>query len=328
MKKLLDIKNLKVTFQTQGHEFRAVRGIDFSLSESETLGIVGESGCGKSALAKALIKLHPARTACISGEIRYKGEDLIPLSEVAMNRIRGKEIGMIFQDAATSFNPTLKMGVQLLEGFHKHFPNYSMKESTEVVCELLRKAGLPHPEKILASYPFMLSGGMRQRAMIALTLAFKPQILVADEPTTAIDALIQARILELLKQQQAATKMGIIMITHDMRLVAQFCDRVMVMYGGMIVESAPIDRLFQNPQHPYTKGLLKAIPPLDHDQGDPLTSIEGSPPHLATLKSTYCSFCSRCPERMNICAMASPSLFQVNDLHLSACFKNDPRCKQ
>lgn len=324
MKKLLDVKNLKVTFQTQGQELHAVRGIDFSLFEGETLGIVGESGCGKSSLARSLIKLLPARTSDVSGEISYKGDRLDSFSETAMRQIRGKEIGMVFQDSATAFNPTLKMDVQIIEGYLQHFPESSVKEARAIACEMLRKVGLPHPEQIMNAYPYTLSGGMRQRAMIALTLACKPQILLADEPTTALDLTTQGRIFALLKQQQAETRMGILLITHDMNVVARCCDRVMVMYGGVIVESSTVDELFRHPRHPYTKGLLRAIPRLDLAKDELLKPIEGSPPHL-TLPLTYCSFCSRCPESMNICAMESPPLFQVEENHWSACFKNDPR---
>lgn len=324
MKKLLDIKKLNVTFQTQGLNLHAVRGINFSLFEGESVGIVGESGCGKSAAAKSLIKLLPYKTAKISGEIWFKDKNLVAFSETEMQRIRGKDIGMIFQDTATSLNPTLKMGFQIIEGYRKHFPKVSQKQAKEITCEMLNKVGMAHPEKIMSSYPYMLSGGMRQRAMIALTLACKPEILLADEPTTALDVITQMRILNLLKQYQAETKIGIVLITHDMRLIAQFCERVIVMYAGMIVETANVHELFNNPQHPYTKGLINAIPRLDHSQKNRLISIEGNPPNL-TLPLNYCGFCCRCCDSMNICATSSPVLTQITDTHWSACFKNDPK---
>lgn len=322
MKKQLDVKNLNVTFKTQGQELQAVRGIDFSLFEGETLGIVGESGCGKSTVAKAFLQLLPKKIAEVKGEIWYESKNLMSLSESEMQRMRGKELGMIFQDTASSLNPTLKIGTQIKEGYRKHFPLTSQKEVTEIVYDILNKVGLS--QEILEAYPYTLSGGMRQRAMIALALICKPKILLADEPTNALDLTIQSRILNFLKQNQKEMKTSILLITHDLGLAAQFCDRVLVMYAGKIIESAPVDTLFQNPQHPYTKGLFQAIPRPHYAQKYSLKPIEGRPPNL-TLSINHCSFCNRCPDSMNICAIHSPPLFQTTEFHGCACFKNDPR---
>lgn len=309
----------------QGGGLHVVRGVDFHLSEGETVGIIGESGCGKSATAKALTRLHPTSTTRISGEIWIEGDNILSYSESQLRQLRGKSIGMIFQDAATSLNPTMTIGAQMTEGYCKHFVNAFKQEATQIACRMLHQVGIHHPEEILTCYPHALSGGMRQRVMIAITLICKPQILLADEPTTALDPITQKNILSLLKQEQKGTGMSILFITHDMRLVANFCDRVMVMYGGKIVESADVQEIFHNPQHPYTKGLLNAIPQQNHAEEYSLTSIEGSPPNLG-LSLPYCSFCCRCPNAMNICAKARPPLFPIGRSHWSACFKHDPRC--
>lgn len=323
MKKNLEVKDLHVTFQMQNSQLHAVRGIDFFLTEGETVGIVGESGCGKSATAKALIRLHSSLNTRSSGEIWFDEENIAAFSERQMREVRGKGIGMIFQDSAASLNPAMTIGAQLTEGYYKRFIHASKAEARDAACQMLHRVGMPSPETTMASYSHTLSGGMRQRALIAMILICKPKILLADEPTTALDPINQRDILHLLRQQQKETGMSILFITHDMRLVADFCDRVMVMYGGRIVESASAKEIFHTPKHPYTVGLLHAIP----KKGSFLTAIEGGPPNLS-LSLPYCSFCSRCPDAMNICAKSTPPLFQIAESHWNACFKYDPRCPQ
>ncbi|HSX12496.1 MAG TPA: ABC transporter ATP-binding protein, partial [Rhabdochlamydiaceae bacterium] len=285
---LLKVSNLQVSFRLHKRLLKAVRGVSFTLNEGEILGIVGESGSGKSAMAKALVKLLP-NSALISGEVLFQGEDLIPWTEKQMQKVRGKQIATIFQDPITSLNPTLKIGTQIMEGYLRHHRHISRKEAKNYAIELLELVGIPHPEERIEEYPHTLSGGMRQRVMIALALASKPKILIADEPTTALDVTIQAQILDLMKKITEKTGTSIILITHDMSVVAGFCDRVMVMYAGKIVETAPVMPLFEVPRHPYTKRLLESIPRLDMPRDKPLLPIEGSPPDLSR-EMTGCAF--------------------------------------
>ncbi len=238
-----------------------------------------------------------------------------------MQGIRGKEMGMIFQDPMTSLNPTIKVGRQIAEGYLRHFPKATRDQALAIAIETLKQVGIPHPEERFDAYPHTLSGGMRQRVMIAIALACRPKILIADEPTTALDVTIQAQILDLLQAIQHKTKTSILLITHDMSVVAKMCDRVMVMYAGQIVESASVEKLFSSPQHPYTQRLLSAIPRLNQPKDHPLTPIEGTPPNLIhPLKG--CAFCARCCDAMKICAENHPSLVEVNPAHFSACFKH------
>lgn len=313
MTPLLCIKNLKVTFLTSKGPLCAVRGIDFSVFKGEIVGIVGESGCGKSAAVKALTRLVPAE---IHGQILYEGTDLLTYSERKMRSIRGKEISMIFQDPMTSLNPTMTIGKQIMEGYLEHFPLASRKEAKGKALAMLKKVGV---EGRFDDYPHTLSGGMRQRVMIALALACEPKLLLADEPTTALDVTIQAQILALLKEIQKEMHTTIILISHDLSVVAHFCDRILVMYGGKIIESAPVTTLFSSPQHPYTKQLIAAIPRLDQKKDEPLRTILGTPPNL--LNPIHgCSFCPRCPSAMQVCALREPPSNQVGQEHLSACF--------
>lgn len=324
MSTILDVRNLHVKFRTLGGTLHAVRGIDFSLFEGETLGIVGESGCGKSATAKALMQLNPRYSSELAGEVLYQGKNLLCLSERQMREIRGKEMGMIFQDPMTSLNPTIKIGRQIIEGYLHHFPKTPYRHAETIAIDTLRQVGIPNPEERFDTYPHTLSGGMRQRVMIAVALACRPKILLADEPTTALDVTIQAQILDLLKSIQQKTKTSILLITHDMSVVAKMCDRVLVMYAGQIVECAPVEQLFSSPQHPYTQRLLLAIPRLNQPKDHPLIPIEGTPPNLShPMKG--CGFCARCPEAMKICIEQNPELFKVGLAHYSACFKCDPR---
>ncbi len=322
MKKILDIRNLNVKFRTLGKLLHAVRGVDFCLYEGETLGIVGESGCGKSATAKALIQLNSPYNCECSGEVLYQGENLLSFSEKKMQSVRGKEIGMIFQDPMTSLNPTAKIGWQIMEGYLRHFPRTPRSEARAIALETLKQVGIPHPEERFDTYPHTLSGGMRQRSMIALALACKPKILLADEPTTALDVTIQAQILDLLLEIQKETKATLLLITHDLSVIAKMCDRVIVMYAGQIVECATVGQLFSSPQHPYTQRLLSAIPRLNQPKDHPLIPIEGAPPNL-THPLKYCGFCARCPDAMKICTLEHPPLFEVATKHTCACYKYD-----
>jgi len=321
---LLKVSDLHVRFYSLGQTLHAVRGVSFSLYPGETLGIVGESGCGKSATAKALMQLNSGHHTELEGKVIYAGENLLSYPEKKMQKVRGKEMGMIFQDPMTSLNPTMKVGKQIMEGYLRHFPNASRAEARLVALDMLKKVGISAPEERFEAYPHTLSGGMRQRIVIALALACQPKILLADEPTTALDVTIQAQILDLLKELQREMQMSTLLITHDLSVVAKMCDRVIVMYAGQIVESAPVLQLFSAPKHPYTKRLLSAIPRLDQNKDDPLSPIEGTPPNLSfPLKG--CGFCSRCPEAMRICASEQPAFYTVGATHGSRCFKYDPR---
>lgn len=327
MSALLDVKDLKVTFKQSKSKVRAVRGIDFKIYPKESIGVVGESGCGKSVMAKSILQLFSTPSAKLeSGVALYNDQDLFKFSEKKMQKIRGKEIGMIFQDPMTSLNPTLRIGKQIIEGLLKHYPEITKKEAFNKAIHLLTLVGIPQPEIRFNQYPHELSGGMRQRIMIALALAPSPKILIADEPTTALDVTIQAQILALLKEIQEKTGTSILFITHDLSIVANFCDRVIVMYAGKIVETASVNDLFESPKHPYTKKLLESIPRIDLPTNKTLTPIHGSPPDLSR-EMKHCSFFERCDEKMNICLKESPTLNQVGEDHQCACFLYDPRRK-
>lgn len=320
MKATLVVRKLHVKFHSMGRELHAVRGIDFCMHEGETVGIVGESGCGKSATAKAIMQLNSRYSTTDEGEILYKNENLLKFSEKKMRSIRGKEIGMIFQDPMTSLNPTMKVGSQIMEGYLRHFPDASSRQAREAALDIMAKVGIPHPEERLDSYPHTLSGGMRQRINIAIALAVAPKILLADEPTTALDVTIQAQILTVLKKIQEETGTCILFITHDMGVVAKMCDRVIVMYAGQIVESGDVFEIFSNPQHPYTMRLLASTARLDQPKEKPLLSIEGQPPNLS-YPPEGCGFCARCPDAMRICALKPPPLIETKSGHFNACFK-------
>ncbi len=323
---LLDVEDLNVSFHMRHRSLHAVRGITFTLHEGQTIGIVGESGCGKSAAAKALVQLHPRHNTTIQGKVLYKGQNLLELSDRQMQRVRGKEISMIFQDPMSSLNPTMKIGTQITEGIKRHHPELSSQAIRQQAIDMLSKVGIPSPELRFDAYPHTLSGGMRQRVMIALALVCQPHLLIADEPTTALDVTIQAQILDLLKKIKQDGNMSIILITHDLSVVAHFCDRVLVMYAGKIVEDAPVHQLFSQPQHPYTKRLLLAIPRLDQAKNQSLHPIEGMPPNLS-LPLKGCGFCTRCEDAMHICAEQGPELIHVGPHHRAACFKHDKRAR-
>ncbi len=328
MKELLEVENLHTSFSSLSKKIAAVRGVSFKLKKGETVGIVGESGCGKSVMARSLTRLLPSVSAKIEkGAVFYKGEDLLLKSERELRKIRGKEIGMIFQDPMTSLNPTMRIIDQIIEGYVLHHPDKSKEEAALRALSLLEKVGISDAHVRLRQYPHELSGGMRQRVMIAIAMISSPSILIADEPTTALDVTIQAQILDLLKGIQKKEKMSILLITHDFSIVAGFCDRVVVMYAGEVVESASVDELFSAPKHPYTRRLLNSIPRLDLPTKKQLYSIHGSPPDLS-YKIKGCSFAKRCPHAMHICSDGKPKEIEVSPDHHTACWLFDPRIER
>lgn len=316
MKTLLEVKDLHVSFDTHAGEVQAVRGVTFELKKGETLAIVGESGSGKSVTSKALMGLIPTPPGRIkNGEIVFDGRDLTKLTEKEMQQIRGKEIAMIFQDPMTSLNPTMTIGNQIMEGLIKH-QGMSKADARKVALELLDLVGIPNPEARLKQYPHQFSGGMRQRVVIAMALACNPKLLIADEPTTALDVTIQAQILELMKDIQQKTEAAIIFITHDLGVVANVADRVAVMYAGKVVEIGTVDEVFYNPKHPYTWGLLASMPSLEGGEEE-LYAIPGTPPDLLKPPKGD-AFAARNPQALKIDFEMEPPLFKVSDTHYAA----------
>ncbi|ENQ3107539.1 ABC transporter ATP-binding protein [Bacillus cereus] len=316
MKTLLEVKDLQVSFDTHAGEVQAVRGVTFDLKKGETLAIVGESGSGKSVTSKALMDLIPKPPGRIkNGEIIFDGRDLTKLSEKEMQQIRGKEIAMIFQDPMTSLNPTMTIGNQIMEGLIKH-QGMSKADARKVALELIDLVGIPNPEARLKQYPHQFSGGMRQRVVIAMALACNPKLLIADEPTTALDVTIQAQILELMKDIQQKTEAAIIFITHDLGVVANVADRVAVMYAGKVVEIGTVDEIFYNPKHPYTWGLLASMPSLEGGE-DELYAIPGTPPDLLKPPKGD-AFAARNPQALKIDFEMEPPLFKISDTHYAA----------
>ncbi|WP_255702385.1 ABC transporter ATP-binding protein [Peptoniphilus sp. KCTC 25270] len=323
MEKILDVKNLQVSFQTFFGEVEAVRDISFSLEEGKTLAIVGESGCGKSVTANSIMQLLPKPPVVYKGgEIIYKGEDLLKKSEKEMTEIRGNMISMVFQDPMTSLNPTMKVGAQIIEGVRRH-RNISNEEGRKYAIEMLERVSVPQPEKRVNQYPHEFSGGMRQRVMIALAMASKPSLLIADEPTTALDVTVQAQILKLMKTLQKEFGASIILITHDLGVVADMADDVIVMYAGQIVEKGTVDDIFKNPSHPYTQKLLAAVPKLTMDRNETLHAIDGTPPDLYKPPQG-CAFFDRCDQAMVICENHMPGFFDSGSGHYNRCWKNHP----
>ncbi|WP_459500739.1 ABC transporter ATP-binding protein [Bacillus sp. C1] len=316
MKTLLEVKDLQVSFDTHAGEVQAVRGVTFDLKKGETLAIVGESGSGKSVTSKALMGLIPNPPGRIkNGEIVFDGRDLTKLAEKEMQQVRGKEIAMIFQDPMTSLNPTMTIGNQIMEGLIKH-QGMKKVDARKVALELLDLVGIPNPEARLKQYPHQFSGGMRQRVVIAMALACNPKLLIADEPTTALDVTIQAQILELMKDIQQKTEAAIIFITHDLGVVANVADRVAVMYAGKIVEIGTVDEIFYNPKHPYTWGLIASMPSLDGLEEE-LYAIPGTPPDLLKPPKGD-AFAPRNPQALKIDFEMEPPLFKVSDTHYAA----------
>ncbi|MFD2371843.1 ABC transporter ATP-binding protein [Brevibacillus sp. GCM10020057] len=323
MERILEVKDLHVSFHTYAGEVKAVRGVNFHVNRGEAVAIVGESGCGKSVTAQSLMKLIPMPPGEIKkGEILFNGEDIVKKSNKEMESIRGKDIGMIFQDPMTSLNPTMTVGNQITEGLIKH-QNMSRTAARQRAIELLTMVGIPQPEKRVEQYPHEFSGGMRQRAMIAIALACSPKLLIADEPTTALDVTIQAQILDLMKELQKKTGTSIILITHDLGVVAEMCDRVIVMYAGKVIETGTVDDIFYNPQHPYTKGLLRSVPRLDLNRDEPLTPIFGTPPDLLR-PPVGCGFTARCESAMRVCQEFDPELKDISATQRAACWLQHP----
>ena len=315
------VKNLKVSFATPVKELVAVRGISYQLNQGETLALVGESGCGKTVSALSILRLIEEPPGKImSGEIFFNGKDLLKLTKRELQVHRGKDIAMVFQDPMTSMNPVLTIGEQIIETLLRHI-SLSRKEAREKSLKLLEQVEMPSPKEKLDQYPHQLSGGMRQRAMIAMALSCSPRILIADEPTTALDVLIQAQILDLLKKIKNETQMSILLITHDLGVVAEIAKRVMVMYAGEIVESGPVLDLFRSPLHPYTIGLMKSIPTLKPTQGKlpKLNEISGVVPSLSQIPSG-CPFHPRCPSAETRCKTEKPKLKKIANEYSVSCW--------
>ncbi len=321
---MLEVKDLEVSFSTYAGEVQAVRGVSFDLHKGEALAIVGESGCGKSVTAQTIMRLIPMPPGNIKkGQIMFDGDkDLAKLSDKDMEHIRGYEMGMIFQDPMTSLNPTMTVGKQIAESLVKH-QKLSQKAAIEQAVEMLKLVGIPSPESRVKQYPHELSGGMRQRVMIALALACRPKLLIADEPTTALDVTIQAQIIDLMQDLQKKLGMSIIIITHDLGVVANIAQRVVVMYAGKVVEVGKVDDVFYNSKHPYTWGLLASMPRLDQNSDEPLMPIDGTPPDLFA-PPVGCAFAARCAYAMDICKKIDPELTEIGKGHTAACWLNHP----
>ena len=320
---VLDVQGLKTVFKTRGGEVHAVNDVSFNLKAGELLGVVGESGSGKSVTMMSLLGLLPMPPAEIrAGRVMFDGQDLLKVSAEELRKVRGGKIGFIFQDPMTSLNPVFTVGYQIAEPLRKHL-GMSKKEAAARSQELLELVGIPDAERRLDDYPHQFSGGMRQRVMIAIALACDPQVLIADEPTTALDVTIQAQILELMQELREKLGMAVIWITHDLGVIAGIADRVMVMYGGQVVEHAPVQELFSNPQHPYTAALLKTIPSISGKRAARLTVIEGQPP-LVVGAPTSCPFRERCAKAMPVCAVKVPTRYEIGAGHDTACLLADP----
>jgi len=317
MTALLEVADLRTEFMTDRGVIRAVDGVSLSVRQGETLGIVGESGCGKSITSLSIMQLLPKRIGRVaSGEVRFQGKDMLKLSGREIRKIRGNRMAMIFQEPMTSLNPVFKIGKQISESARYHL-KLGKREAWKRSVDMLRKVGIPRPEKIADQYPHQLSGGMRQRVMIAMAMVCNPQLLIADEPTTALDVTIQAQILDLMRELQQTENMAIVMITHDLGVVAEMCDRVMVMYAGQVVEETDVKTLFSDPKHPYTRGLLASLPQLAGDQ-DRLSSIPGQVPNPAQMP-VGCRFAPRCPVREERCERVQPELLETGPGHRCRC---------
>lgn len=322
--RILNIENLKISFDTYAGEVEAVRGVSFHIDKGETLAIVGESGCGKSVTIQSIMKLvsmPPGRLK--DGVIEYFGTDIASYNEKKMQNLRGKEMSMIFQDPMTSLNPTMRIGRQILEGLKKH-TGLKKKEAEEHIIRLLQDVGISNPNKNILRYPHMFSGGMRQRVMISIALACNPKILFADEPTTALDVTTQAQILKLMNDLKEKLGTSIVLITHDLGIVARMADRVAVMYAGKIVETGNANDIFYSPKHPYTLGLLKSLPRMDLSKETKLEIIPGTPTNLINPPKG-CSFADRCKYSMNICKRLDPPEMENTKGHFSSCWLLDER---
>ncbi len=325
--KILDVKNLHVYFDTYAGVVKAIRDVSFHVNKGESLAIVGESGSGKSVTVQTIMKLIPMPPGRIAeGEILFKDRDIVKMNESEMRKIRGGEIGMIFQDPMTSLNPTMTVGKQIAEGIMTH-QNVSRKEAMAKALEMLKAVNIPNAEERINAYPHQFSGGMRQRVVIAIALACNPDLLIADEPTTALDVTVQAQILDLMNELKQKLNTAIILITHDLGVVADVAQRVIVMYGGEIMEEASVIDIFKNPKHPYTWGLIKSIPRLDIDRDkEKLSSIDGTPPDLFS-PPVGCPFAPRCEYAMEICSKAKPGMKKAGEGHSVSCWLLDERAE-
>ncbi|MFC1534479.1 ABC transporter ATP-binding protein [Thermodesulfobacteriota bacterium] len=317
---ILRVRNLVTAFDTEAGRIRAVDGVGFEVKKGQTFGIVGESGCGKSVTALSIMRLLPKPSGIIeAGEILFKDQSITDLPAEKMHEIRGNRISMIFQEPMTALNPVHSIGKQLMEIFQIHFSDMTDDDIREQSLDMLQKVGIPDPMERLKNYPHQISGGMRQRVMIAMALATKPDIIIADEPTTALDVTIQAQILDLMKDLQHETGMAIIFITHDLGVIAETCDEVLVMYAGKVVETATIFDLFKMPKHPYTLGLLSSIPRLDNPRKIKLDTIRGMVPSIYDFPRG-CRFQNRCPHAMQGCEIESPPLKSLGNEHSVSCY--------
>ncbi|WP_462409911.1 ABC transporter ATP-binding protein [Neobacillus sp. Marseille-QA0830] len=324
MSHLLDVKNLEVNFKTYGGEVKAVRNVSFHVDKGEIVAIVGESGSGKSVTVQSIMGLIPTPPGKIkNGQVLFDNKDLLKLSKREFQKVKGSKISMVFQDPMTSLNPTMKVGKQIEEGLivHQHL---SKADAKKRAIEMIKLVGIPNPEERYSQYPHEFSGGMRQRVMIAIALACNPELLIADEPTTALDVTIQAQVLDLMKDLRDKMDTAIILITHDLGVVAETAERVMVMYAGMMVETGTVEEVFANPKHPYTWGLMASRPDPQADGKERLVPIEGSPPDLFSPPKG-CPFAPRCPYAMEICLGEMPPEFEVEKGHTAKCWLNDPR---
>ncbi|HOU32186.1 MAG TPA: ABC transporter ATP-binding protein [Synergistaceae bacterium] len=324
---LLEVRDLRVNFATYGGTVQAVRGLSFSMEAGECLALVGESGCGKSVTAQSLLRLVPHPPATTTGSVRFDGRELLDLSEREMNRLRGAAFGMVFQDPMTSLNPTMPVGRQIEEALREH-ERLSRSAARERVLDMLRLVGMPEPERRYGQYPHECSGGMRQRVLIAMALVCGPRLIVADEPTTALDVTIQAQILDILKNLQSRLGTALLLITHDLGVVAHMAHRIAVVYAGRIVETAPVRELFARPSHPYTRRLLCSRPSLDGEAArGPLCAIKGTPPDLFA-PPPGCGFAPRCDYAMALCGTTPPPALGVGTGHRSSCWLLHPQARE
>ncbi len=317
--KILEVKNLHTSFFTDSGEVKAVNGVSFDLDAGKILGIVGESGSGKSVTAYSIMQILASTGKVVDGQILYRGEDILKYDANQMRQFRGKKCSIIFQDPMTSLNPTFTIGSQLMEAILLH-TSRNKQEAHDRAAEMLTLVGVNEPEKRLKQYPLELSGGMRQRVMIAMALACEPDILIADEPTTALDVTIQAQILELMQELQKKLGMAIILVTHDLGVIAGMCDEIIVMYGGRVCERGTAEDIFYSPKHEYTKGLLRSIPSTSN-QKEKLVPIGGTPINLLNMPKG-CAFCARCSEAMKVCLEAVPEELQLSESHYASCWMN------
>ena len=317
-KKVIEVENLSTVFRPKKEKIRAIDGVSFSVCQGEMVGIVGESGCGKSVTSQSIMRLYDEKEeAAYSGSVKFEGRDLMQIPYKEMDQVRGNQIAMIFQDALSSLNPVYTVGDQVMEAILIH-QNVDKKTAWEKAVDMLTRVRISEPEKRMKQYPHELSGGMRQRVMIAIALCCEPKLLIADEPTTALDVTVQAQIMDLMQELKEAQNMGVILITHDMAVVAENCDRVIVMYLGQMVEEADVVEIFEHPMHPYTIGLIRSIPQMTTDPKEELYMIEGSLPLLTQIEKG-CRFASRCPHATNKCREEEPEWREISNGHSVRC---------